>query len=257
MKCMVLAAGYATRMYPLTENQAKPLLPINGKPILNYILRHVHPIQEIDDILVISNHKFASQFRSWADDYSKTDLPPHQAIHVLDDGSTSNDTRLGAIRDIQIGIEDQGWEKESLLIMAGDNIHYFDTGAWFRFFKEKNEHSITVRWLENQEELVRTGIVTMDEQNRVVDFQEKPSNPKTNWSCPAFYLYKAGIIDHIKQYIQEGSNPDAPGHFITHLHQVTTVLAWPFKEEVIDIGNLETYNEMKDQPLPTPTWLNN
>ena len=179
MKCLILAAGYATRLYPLTENFPKPLLEVQGRSILDWLIDDMDQMGCISDYLVVSNHKFAAIFRDWA---AKSAKP----ITVLDDGTTSNETRLGAVRDIQFCI-DQLAIKDDLLVIAGDNLLDFSLTAFIRYAQKKQAVCVMRYYEPSEKRLLKSGVLTIDEEDRVIGMTEKSEHPATHWCCPPFY----------------------------------------------------------------------
>ena len=238
MKCLILAAGYATRLYPLTENFPKPLLEVGDKPILDWLIDDMAATGLIDEYIVISNHKFAHIFEEWAAKNNKV------TIRVLDDGTTSNDNRLGAVRDIEFAI-DQLQLDDDLLVMAGDNLLDFSLEAFIRYAKEKNATCV-MRYYEGDEaRLHKSGVVEVDADDRILSMEEKPAEPKSHWCAPAFYCYTKEDSRLIKKAIENGCGVDAPGSFISWLSTQTAVYAWEMPGKRYDIGNLASYEEVK------------
>lgn len=237
MKCLILAAGYATRLYPLTKNTPKPLLEVAGKSILEHLLEKIGVVDKIDHVYVVTNSRFAQSFKEWVEgyDYSKP-------ITVIDDQTTSNDNRLGAIGDINYVLEQTGLD-DDLMVLAGDNFFDFDLRDFDQFFQEKNADVITAREIDDIELQKRVGIIELDSSAGVLSFEEKPQEPKSSWGVPALYIYKQETLPLIKQYLQEGHNPDAPGHFIPWLIKQKPVYAFQFKGQWHDIGTIESYEE--------------
>jgi len=190
MKNIVLAAGYATRLYPLTENFPKPLLRIEGVSILDRLIKDVDNIDEIDEHIIVVNHKFLYFFEKWAEEsnYKKK-------ITVLDDGSTSNENRLGAVRDILFSIETKQLFDDDLLVIAADNVLTFSFRGFVNYFKEKQTSLIMTHIEPDIEALRRTGVITIDSNRRVLEMQEKPLEPKSNNAVPPFYIYKKDEIE--------------------------------------------------------------
>ncbi len=216
MKCLILAAGYATRLYPLTENFPKPLLEVKGKPILDWLIEDIGDAAE--EFIVISNHKFAGQFNHWAENRP-------WAIRVLDDGTKTNETRLGAVRDIQFAIEaihPQG----DLLVIAGDNLLDFSLRPFLAYAQQKQTSCVMRYWELDIAKLRKTGVAVVDEEDRILDMEEKPAEPKSHWCTPPFYYYRAEDVSLVKAGIEAGCGVDAPGSFIAWLSGVTTVHAW-------------------------------
>jgi len=241
MHCLILCAGYATRLYPLTENFPKPLLPVQGKSVLDWILSDVDTIPGIDQYVIISNHKFYDHFVSWKESSSLS-----HPITILDDGSTSNENRLGAVKDILFAI-DQLDLKEDLLVLAGDNLLDFSFSGFVSFFREKQGTCIMRHYEPSISRLQRTGVASIDDSDKVILMEEKPKEPKSNWAVPPFYVYKKEDIPKIKQAIAAGCNTDAPGSFISWLCNQTSVYAYPMPGKRWDIGNLDDYEQVKTE----------
>ena len=238
MKAIILSAGYATRLYPLTMNTPKGLLPIGKKSILDFIVDQIETISEIDEVFIISNHKFYKNFYEW----SKT-RETHLKITVLDDNTTDDINKLGAIGDIFYTIEN-GNINEDVLIMAGDNFFTFDLADYINFYKKVNADTILVKELDSITELQRMGNAILDENGIVLDMEEKPKEPKSNCAVFASYIYKKETLPLIKQYLEDGNNPDAPGFFPSWLHKKKPVYAYKFEGECYDIGTHESYAEV-------------
>lgn len=237
MKCLILAAGYATRLYPLTKDTPKPLLEVAGKSILERLLDKISLIEKIDHVYVVTNSRFAKAFGDWVEQYTYT-----KPLTVIDDGTTSNDNRLGAIGDIQFVIEQVGLA-DDLMILAGDNLFDFDLRDFEAFFQEKKADVITSYEVEDINLARRIGIVELDSEARILSFEEKPQEPKSRWGVPALYVYQQETLPLIRQYLEEGNNPDAPGHFIPWLLKHKPVYAFQFAGQWHDIGTLESYEE--------------
>lgn len=191
MKCIVLAAGYATRLYPLTENFPKPLLEVKGKSILDWLLEDVQSTNMVDEVIVVSNHKFYDIFTEWADK-AKNRLSGMK-LTILDDGSTDNDNRLGAVKDIAFAINecnltgaDKNVCEDGVLVLAGDNLLDFSIKGFLDFYKEKNATCIMRHYEPSLEKLQRTGVVEVDSSDKVISMEEKPKEPKSNWLCHHF-----------------------------------------------------------------------
>jgi len=238
MKCLILAAGYATRLYPLTENFPKPLLEVAGKTILDWLVDDIDTMGEVDEYVVISNHKFAHHFEAWAAGKS-------QKITVVDDGTSTNETRLGAVCDIQFAIEKLSLD-DDMLVIAGDNVLDFSLTRFIAYAKEKNTSCIMRYYEPEWSKLLKTGIVTVDEFDRVVDMTEKSPTPATHWCCPPFYYYTKNDARLVKKGIAEGCGTDAPGSYIAWLCKETAVHAMEMPGKRYDIGNLESYENVKN-----------
>ena len=240
MKAIILAAGYATRLYPLTLNQPKALLPIANKPIIDYIVDEIEGISKVDELIVISNEKFYPHFCEWKDN-RKSRLN----ITVLNDKTTDDTNKLGAVGDMQFAIETLGIDDE-ILVMAGDNIFTFKLTDFYDEYVAKNADMILVKEINEIEELRRMANVIVDDNMKVIDMEEKPQNPKSNIAAFASYIYKKDTVKMIKQYLDEGNNPDAPGFFPSWLHKKKDVYAYKFEGECYDIGTPKSYKEVDE-----------
>ncbi|MBQ3906814.1 MAG: nucleotidyltransferase family protein, partial [Lachnospiraceae bacterium] len=232
MKCLILAAGYATRLYPLTENFPKPLLKVQDKTILDWLLEDIDKSGEVDGYVVISNHKFAKHFEEWAAGHK---LP----ITVLDDGTETNETRLGAVRDIQFAIDSLGLS-EDLLVIAGDNLLNFSLTDYIAYQRKKDSTCVMRYYEPDVNKLRKTGVAEVDADDRILNMEEKPAEPKSNWCTPPFYIYKASDVPLVKKGIESGCGVDAPGSFIAWLATQTSVYAYEMPGRRFDIGNLES-----------------
>lgn len=234
MKCLILAAGYATRMYPLTENFPKPLLEVGGKPILDWLVEDLSPV--IEQFIVISNHKYAEHFRNWASNKPN--------ITVVDDGTETNETRLGAVKDIQYAI-DQLDLRDDLLVIAGDNVLEFSLRGFVDYAKQAGT-SCTMRYWEDEETKLHRAGVSEVEGEKLISFEEKPREPKSNWCTPPFYYYTADDIKKIKEAIADGCATDAPGSLVAWMcrHSLMHSMIMPGRR--FDIGDMASYQAVKD-----------
>ena len=237
MKCLILAAGYATRLYPLTENFPKPLLKVQDKTILDWLIDDIDTLGEIDEYVVISNHKFAHHFDAWAKE--KT-----QKITVVDDGTESNETRLGAVKDIQFTIDKLGLD-DDMLVIAGDNLLDFSLTAFIKYAKAKQTSCIMRYFEESDQKLLKCGVVTVNDNDLVLKMTEKSPNPETHWATPPFYFYTKEDASLVAKGIEEGCGVDAPGSYIAWLCQQTKVHAMEMPGRRYDIGNLESYEQVQ------------
>ena len=237
MKCLILAAGYATRLYPLTENFPKPLLKVGNKTILDWLVDDIDTSGEVDEYIVISNHKFAGHFENWAAKKS-------QKITVVDDGTSTNETRLGAVKDVQFAIEKCKIDSDALVI-AGDNVLDFSLTEFIAYAKQKNTSCIMRYFEKDEKKLQKSGVVCVDENDKITGMEEKPSVPKSNWACPPFYYYTKEDARLVKKGIEEGCGTDAPGSYIAWLCKKTDVHAMEMPGRRYDIGNLESYERVQ------------
>lgn len=237
MKCLILAAGYATRLYPLTENFPKPLLKVQDKTILDWLIDDIDTLGQVDEYVVISNHKFAYHFDEWAAKKS-------QKITVVDDGTSSNETRLGAVRDIQFAIDELGLD-DDMLVIAGDNLLDFSLTSFITYAKEKQSSCIMRYYEDSMAKLVKCGVVTIDENDKVLRMTEKSPEPETHWCCPPFYYYTREDAKLIPSGIEAGCGVDAPGSYIAWLCTQVPVHAMEMPGSRYDIGNLESYEQVQ------------
>ena len=238
MKCLILAAGYATRLYPLTENFPKPLLEVQGKTILDWLIEDIEKSGLIDEYVVISNHKFAEHFEKWADGKDK--------ITVVDDGTDSNETRLGAVKDIQYAIDKHNLD-DDMLVIAGDNLLDFSLTTFIEYAKDKKASCI-MRYFESSEErLHKCGVVTIDDLDKILNMVEKPAEPESHWCCPPFYFYTREDAKLIQKGIDAGCGTDAPGSYIAWLSTQVPVYAMEMPGKRYDIGNLESYRKVQEE----------
>ena len=234
MKCVILAAGYATRMYPLTENFPKPLLEVGGKPILDWLVDDLSPV--IEQFIVISNHKYAEHFRNWAKD--------KPTVIILDDGTESNETRLGAVKDIQFAI-DQLNLKDDLLVIAGDNVLEFSLKSFVEYAKQAGTSCVMRYWEEDDNKLHRAGVSEIDGE-KLISFEEKPKEPKSHWCTPPFYFYSSKDVQKIQDAIEDGCATDAPGSLVAWMCQHSPMHSMIMPGKRFDIGDMASYQNVKD-----------
>ena len=237
MKCVVLAAGYATRLYPITENFPKPLLKVGKKTIIDWLVDDIQTIGKIDEYIVISNHKFIDHFNEWA----KT--KPFK-VTVIDDGTISNETRLGAVKDIQFAIDKLNIS-DDMLVIAGDNLLDFSFSTFIDYALEKNASCVMRYFEKDVSKLQKAGVMKVDDEGLILDMVEKPFKPQSNWCCPPFYYYCREDVKKVRQGILDGCGTDAPGSFIAWLCKQSKVYAMEMKGDRYDIGDLESYTEVQ------------
>jgi len=224
VKALVLAAGYATRLRPLTDTIPKQLLPVGGRPMVDWILDRIAETSA-DEVHLVTNARFGSDFERWAVD---------KDVHVHNDGTTSNDDRLGAIGDIQfVGLDDD------LLVVAGDNLFDFSLAEYETYWREKGGSCVAVHDVGDRELAKKYGIVDVDTDDRVTNFVEKPADPPTTLCATATYLYRRDDVARIRTYLEEGNPPDQPGNFVAWLHTRAPVYAYRFPGEWYDIGDAQ------------------
>lgn len=269
MKCVVIAAGYATRLGELTKNFPKPLLKIGENTILGRMLDDIDRIPEIDEHIIVTNHKFAPIFEEWVkantnltnvtniktntDNTDQTDKKESvksnksvfkykKPITVVDDGTETNETRLGAVCDLLYAMDKLAID-DDLLVVAADNLLFFSFQEFVNFAKEKQTSCIMCHEQPSIEKLQRTGVVELDENHRVLGMEEKPQVPKSHWAVPPFYIYLKKDLDLVRHSVENGCGKDAPGNLAHYMVEHTTMHAWPMSAGRFDIGSLDTYYE--------------
>lgn len=238
MKDIIIAAGYATRLYPLTENFPKPLLKVGSRNILERMLDDIDPIEDIDEHIIVTNHRFAGHFEEWKKtaSYSKT-------ITIVDDGTTSNDNRLGAVGDLLLALKKCGVDDEDIMVLAADNILSFSFKGFIDYFHAKGTSVIMCHHEPELHRLQRTGVITVDGSMRVTSMHEKPNVPPSNLAVPPFYIYSRADLPLIKSSLDHGCGFDAPGNLARHLASQTVLHAWEMPGTRFDIGSLDSYHE--------------
>ena len=237
MKNIVIAAGYATRLGELTKNFPKPLLKIGENTILGRMLDDIDTISQIDEHIIITNHKFAPIFEEWAAKQTYT-----KPITIIDDGTETNDTRLGAVCDLLYAI-DQLQINDDMLVVAADNLLFFSFQEFVDFAMDKQTSCIMCHEQPSIEKLQRTGVIVVDEAMKVLNMEEKPQVPKSHWAVPPFYIYLKKDLSLVKQSVANGCGKDAPGNLAHYMVEQTTMHAWPMSAGRFDIGSLDTYYE--------------
>lgn len=237
MKNIVIAAGYATRLGELTRNFPKPLLKIGDSTILGRMLDDIDKIKDIDEHIIITNHKFARFFEEW-----KRSLSYSKPITIVDDGTESNETRRGAVCDLLYAMTELNIN-DDMLVVAADNLLFFSFQEFVDFAKKKGTSCIMCHEQPSIEKLQRTGVVVLDDSNKVLDMEEKPQKPKSRWAVPPFYIYMKHDLDLIRHSVENGCGKDAPGNLAHYMVDNTTMHAWPMSAGRFDIGSLDTYYE--------------
>ena len=241
MKTIVIAAGYATRLGELTKNFPKPLLQIGKSTILGRMLDDIDRIPEIDEHIIVTNHKFAHIFEEWAAKQSYT-----KPVTIIDDGTETNDTRLGAVCDLLLALKQKNID-DDLLVVAADNILFFSFQEFVDFAKEKQTSCIMCHEQTSIEKLQRTGVIVVDDQMRVLNMEEKPQEPKSHWAVPPFYIYRKEDLPLVRLSVENGCGKDAPGNLAHYMVDRTTMHAWPMTAGRFDIGSLDTYKEAQER----------
>jgi glucose-1-phosphate thymidylyltransferase len=240
MKVIILGAGYATRLYPLTLTRPKPLLPVAGKPMIDYVLDNLAPIGGLDRIIIVTNAKFADPFQKWADDYRATRA--NLDFTIVNDGSTDDSNKLGAIGDLHLVINREKID-DDVIVVAGDNLFSEPLTAFGKFCREKQEPVLAVYDVGSLEDIKKYNAITFDASGKITFFEEKPKQPTSTVTGIALYFYPRKTIPLIKQYIAEGNNPDQPGRLVQWLYPRTPVYVWNVPGVWYDIGSKETLEE--------------
>ena len=290
MKNIVIAAGYATRLGELTKNFPKPLLKIGENTILGRMLDDIDRIPEIDEHIIITNHKFAGIFEEWVKTPSGSPCLGgklegvagrwKKPIRIIDDGTETNETRLGAVCDLLLALEKtpsnspcvggelgedtkniapkicpppkQG-ELEGVLVVAADNLLFFSFQEFVDFARQKGTSCIMCHEQPSIEKLQRTGVIVVDDQMRVLNMEEKPQVPKSHWAVPPFYIYLKKDLDLVRHSVENGCGKDAPGNLAHYMVEHTVMHAWPMSAGRFDIGSLDTYYQAVEKYGKTPS----
>ena len=237
MKNIVIAAGYATRLGELTRNFPKPLLKIGNSTILGRMLDDIDRISDIDEHIIITNHKFVHIFEEWKKTQTYT-----KPITIIDDGTETDAARMGAVCDLLYAMDKLNIN-DNMLVVAADNLLFFSFKEFIDFANEKNTSCIMCHEQPSIEKLQRTGVIVVDDNMKVLDMEEKPQVPKSHWAVPPFYIYKKADLDLIRHSIENGCGKDAPGNLAHYMVEHTTMHAWQMSAGRFDIGSLDTYYE--------------
>ena len=239
MNGIILCAGFATRMYPLTKNFPKPLLKVGGKPVLDYLIDQLREIPELENVYIISNAKFIDHFRSWHQEKSSAGEPGF-SIEIINDETTGNNNRLGAVGDLMLGLKQAGGGSP-LLVSGGDNIYQFSLKPLYEAFQSGNEHCIVTLEETDPNRLQKTGVLELSDDERVIRLHEKPDNPLSTWTSPPLYFLKPDVISQLESFLKTPGNHDALGYFIDYLAGQKTVRAIKAGGIRLDIGSMESY----------------
>ena len=240
MKLIILAAGYATRLYPLTLNQPKPLLPVAGKPMMEHVVDNIATIRAIDQAYIVTNAKFATHFENWARTYTRPDL--HFSFTTVNDGSTDDSNKLGAIGDLHLVLT-KFEVNDDVIVIGGDNLFSNDLGGFGDYCQKKNAPVTGVYDVGDLEQIKKYNAIEIDENDRIVFFEEKPKLPRSTLTGIALYYYPRATLPLIHQYIAEGNNPDQPGRLVQWLYPRVPFYAWKVPGLWYDVGSIETLEE--------------
>jgi glucose-1-phosphate thymidylyltransferase len=240
MKVIILAAGYATRLYPLTRTRPKALLDVAGKPMIDYVLENLATIEGIDRVYVVTNAKFADQFQQWAD--ATHQRQPRLTFTIVNDGSTDDANKLGAIGDLHFVLERERVD-DDLVVVAGDNLFSLPLTDFGRYCREKQAPVLAVYDVGNLDEIRKYNAITIDTDRRITFFEEKPQNPSSTITGIALYYYPRHTLPLIRQYVAEGNNTDQPGRLVQWLYPRVPFYTWTVPGIWFDIGSQETLDE--------------
>jgi glucose-1-phosphate thymidylyltransferase len=240
MQVLILAAGYATRLYPLTLDKPKPLLPVAGKPMLEHIIDHLATVKDLSEMFIVTNQKFVTHFTEWSEKYKKEKTAFN--FKIINDGTTSDADKLGAIGDINLVIKKENVTGD-LLIVAGDNLFDSSLEPFVDFARSDKTAVLAVYDVGDLESIKKYNAINMDEKGLITFFEEKPKNPTSTTTGIALYYFPADVVKMISTYIAEGNNPDQPGRFIQWLYPRVPVRTWSVPGRWFDIGSKETLEE--------------
>jgi glucose-1-phosphate thymidylyltransferase len=240
MKLIILAAGYATRLYPLTLNQPKPLLSVAGKPMLEHVLDNVRTIEAIDHAYVVTNEKFVSHFQKWSEGYQRPGL--NFAFTIVNDHSTDDSNKLGAIGDLHLVLTTYNID-DDIIVVGGDNLFSNDLREFGEYCQRQNAPVTGVYDVGDLEQIKKYNAIDIDENHRITYFEEKPKEPKSTLTGIALYYYPKAVLPVIRQYIAEENNPDQPGRLVQWLYPRVPFYVWQVPGIWFDVGSIETLEE--------------
>lgn len=243
MIAILLAAGYATRLYPLTKDKPKSLLPLGKKLIIDYIMESIDSIADISQIVLVTNALFANQFQAWADSCPREGKAP---ITIVNDGTDSDDNKRGAIGDIKFVIDTLNIS-DDIMILAGDNIFTYDINDMYAFYKEKQAPTLVAINVPEKHQLQKLAVAVISDEGQILEMEEKPQEPKSTWGIYATYFYGKDILPLFDTYLNEGNSPDAPGNFPSWLYKRMPIYAFKAEGNCIDIGTIENYYSTLEQ----------
>ncbi len=240
MNALILAAGYATRLYPLTLNKAKPLLVVGGRPIIEWVVNNLADVPDLETIYVVTNDKFAADFQAWSERYQ--DQHPELKFKIINDGSKSDEDKLGAIGDINFVITGENLTQSSLLIVAGDNL-FTESLTDFVVCARETEATVAVYDVGDAEAIKKYGNIAVDADGIITRFEEKPEKPQGTLAAIALYYYSPAVLSLLTTYLAAGNNPDQPGRFVQWLYTRKPVETFQIKGNWLDIGSKETLED--------------
>ena len=240
MKCIILCAAYGTRRYPLTLNKPKALLDIDGRTLLDHIIDEIEHVKEIDGVFIVTNDRFYMQFVWWLNHYKGG-----KKAEIINDSTSTNETRIGGIGDLALAIESKNID-DDILVIAGDNLFFFDAKRFVDFFNEKKSIAVALYDVKSLEEAKKFGVVALDSSLKIIDFEEKPEVPKSTLISTACYIFRKKDLQDIRDYMKTSNNKDGPGFLIKHLYPLKDAYGFVFNEPWFDIGSIEQYNAVRE-----------
>lgn len=240
MNILILAAGYATRLYPLTLTKAKPLLDIAGKPMIEWVLDNLAPVSGVDNVYVVTNNKFASSFQNWADIYGRRQ--PERHFKIVNDGSMDDSDKLGAIGDVNLVVSRENLAASDLIVVAGDNL-FSQSLEGFASFAKGRAAVLATYDVKDLEAIRKYNAIDVDASGVITQFEEKPACPTSTRTGIALYYFSKETVSLFPTYLAEGNNPDQPGRFIQWLYTRIPVYTWEVPGTWFDIGSKETLEE--------------
>jgi glucose-1-phosphate thymidylyltransferase len=245
MMAIILCAGFGTRLYPLTRDRAKALLPLGGRPILDYLVDQLLDLPGLTAVHVVSNHRFIDQFENWQHEIQPRINAANIRFHLHDDGASSETERLGANGDLAYVLQKIELTAD-VLIAAGDNVLQFDIRPIWAQFRQNERNLVMAIREDDPERLKRTGVIVLNEEDQLVGFHEKPSEPISPWSCPPFYFLNQVALQALNPFLTRSDLPDAMGHLIAYLIDKVPVYAFKVRGRRLDVGNIDSYQEAKN-----------
>ncbi len=245
MKAILLAAGYATRLYPLTKNKPKPLLEIAGRPIIEHIIKKIEELKDVDEIFIVTNNKFYSNFKLWLSGFSSK-----KKIKIVNDMTNSNQDRLGSLGDVVFVLEKENING-SILVVAGDNLFEFSLKPFLNIYKKHKKSTVILYDVRDKALAKLYGIVDVNKENKMIDFKEKPSKPESTLASTGIYIYPPDILPMLKEFVKKYKNSDKAGNFLEWLHKKESVYCYITNKKWFDIGSLEQLKKAKEEFTPS------
>lgn len=242
MNAVILCAGFATRMYPLTRNLPKPLLTVADRPVIDYLVDQVVDLPQVQAIHIVSNAKFFDHYLNWQSGLATGGAADAKTVRIHNDGATANENRLGAAADLQLVLKTMTCPSR-LLVSAGDNIYRFSIKSLWEEFLQSDHHHVVALPETDGEKLKRTGVLELGENDRVIRLHEKPPSPPSTWTCPPLYFFQASVWSQLDAFLETAEERDAPGHFIDYLCRREPVHAFRLNASRLDIGSMDTYRQ--------------